>query len=207
MKRALGLNELYLADLDALAGGPPDVKLYQSLLDEGAVLWLDAGIRTVNECESMLRLGVPRVILGLESLAGVQAMRQVASLAAADRLIFSLDLRSGTVMRAAASDWPDDDPLAIARLAIEASIRRLIVLDVVRVGMGQGVGTMELLTAIKSLAPEVELVAGGGIACWQDLHDLEAIGVSAALVGSALHDGRLLIPNGKFPHENLEPMA
>ena len=199
MKRSIGSSELYLADLDALAGIQPDLDLYQDLLDEGAELWLDAGLRTAQDCESMLRLDVPRVILGLESLEGVQELRCAASLAEADRLVFSLDLRAGKVMRSASSDWPDDDPLAIASLAIEAGIRRLIVLDVGRVGMGQGVGTLDLLAAIKSHAPEVELVAGGGISCWQELHDLEAIGVSAALVGSALHDGRLLIPGGDIP--------
>ena len=41
----LGLNELYLADLDAIAGKRPDGRLYADLGEQGLSLWIDAGIK------------------------------------------------------------------------------------------------------------------------------------------------------------------
>src|SRR5262245_26017684 len=39
------LSELYLADLDAIAGREPAWPLYTALREEGFRLWLDAGVR------------------------------------------------------------------------------------------------------------------------------------------------------------------
>jgi phosphoribosylformimino-5-aminoimidazole carboxamide ribotide isomerase len=67
----------------------------------------------------------------------------------------------------------------------------MIVLDLAQVGMGQGVGTEPLCRALRSLAPELEIIAGGGVRSLADLRSLAAAGCNAALVASALHDGRL----------------
>ena len=70
-------------------------------------------------------------------------------------------------------------------------MRSMIVLDLARVGTGQGVGTLSLCRQLRALWPEINLVAGGGVRNLADLHDLQESGCHAALVASALHDGRL----------------
>src|SRR5687768_9398875 len=40
-----GLDTLYLADLDAIAGGPPACALFEELGAAGHTLWVDAGVR------------------------------------------------------------------------------------------------------------------------------------------------------------------
>jgi phosphoribosylformimino-5-aminoimidazole carboxamide ribotide isomerase len=67
----------------------------------------------------------------------------------------------------------------------------MIVLDLAQVGMGQGVGTQCLCRTLRCLAPELQIVAGGGVRGPDDLDSLERAGCDAALVASALHDGRL----------------
>ena len=44
-----GLDEIYVADLDAIAGQPPAISLFRALQEGGFRLWVDAGIRTVEE--------------------------------------------------------------------------------------------------------------------------------------------------------------
>src|SRR5436190_11036951 len=41
------LTELYVADLDAIEGAPPAVRVYTALRSEGFRVWIDAGVRSV----------------------------------------------------------------------------------------------------------------------------------------------------------------
>jgi phosphoribosylformimino-5-aminoimidazole carboxamide ribotide isomerase len=79
----------------------------------------------------------------------------------------------------------------IANEAVKAGVRRLIVLDLAQVGVGEGVGTESLCRRLHERHPQLEIVAGGGVRDMADLRSLAAAGCSGALVASALHDGRL----------------
>ena len=70
-------------------------------------------------------------------------------------------------------------------------VASLIIIDIARVGTGQGSGTVDTIREIRRLARRVELIAGGGVRNRDDLHRLEDAGADAVLVASALHDGSL----------------
>jgi phosphoribosylformimino-5-aminoimidazole carboxamide ribotide isomerase len=70
-------------------------------------------------------------------------------------------------------------------------IRRLIVLDLAQVGTGQGIATLPLCQQIAARFPDMEIATGGGVSTPGDLADLARAGIDAALVASALHDGRI----------------
>ena len=129
-----------------------------------------------------------RVVLGLETLAGPAAL--LASLALlGDRAVFSLDLRAGQPLTA--TNWGSADPWDLACRAIDMGVRRVLVLDLARVGVGQGTGTEDLCGRLAAAWPAVEISAGGGVRDVGDLVRLRKQGVAAVLVASALHDGRL----------------
>ncbi len=185
----LGLCELYLADLDAIGGAAPAVALYESLRREGFALWVDAGVRDAAMARAVADAGVESVVIGLETLRGpaelVRACRDLA-----ERVVFSLDLRAGVPLGDTAA-WPVRDALGVVSQAVAAGVRRLLALDLTRVGEGAGTGTEELCASVASAHPALEIAAGGGVRGLADLHRLQACGVTAALVASALHDGTL----------------
>jgi phosphoribosylformimino-5-aminoimidazole carboxamide ribotide isomerase len=76
-------------------------------------------------------------------------------------------------------------------VALELEITRLIVLDVAAVGIGEGVPTLDVCRAVRSMAPHAMVVSGGGVRGPDDLAALEDAGCDAALVASALHDGAI----------------
>src|SRR5262249_54513059 len=65
-----GLKELYLADLDAIAGRPPALQTYTSLRKRGFQLWLEPGIKQAPDAEKLAEAGIETIIGGLETLAG-----------------------------------------------------------------------------------------------------------------------------------------
>jgi phosphoribosylformimino-5-aminoimidazole carboxamide ribotide isomerase len=185
----LGLSEIYLADLDAIAGAEPDAALLAALRADGFRLWVDAGVRGPDRARSVAEAGGQSVVVGLETVEGPAALREVVA-ALGERAVFSLDLR-GAEPLGDRDAWDGADAATIAERAIALDVRRLLVLDLARVGHGDGCGTEELCAFLAGKHPAVEVSAGGGVRGPEDLGRLRACGVRAALVASALHDRRL----------------
>ena len=170
--RTMGVREVYLADLDAIEGAAPALAVYRALAAEFR-LWVDAGVRTADD---RARLSGPwRTVVGLETAESPAAIHPGDC--------FSIDLRDGRPL----GRW-GDDVMAIARTAVAAGARTLLVLDLARVGGGGGTGTEALCAALRAAHPGVELLAGGGVRNRDDLKRLAAAGVGAALVGTALRE-------------------
>ncbi len=193
LRDGLGLEGLYLADLDAIAGGPPSVELYRELADLGLELWIDAGLREVRSAGHLLDLALPKLnaVIGLESVSGPDRLASMIERIRPDRTIFSLDLFDGHPRFSLDADWKTDDPIEIADRAISEGVERLILLELTRVGTGRGIGTHRLLTRLRDEYPDVEISVGGGISSIEEIQELRRVGASGVLVGSAIHDGRI----------------
>jgi phosphoribosylformimino-5-aminoimidazole carboxamide ribotide isomerase len=163
------------------------------LQDAGLRLWIDAGLRTHKDrtLKMLIVANVARIVVGLESIATPEDLKRTIARVGPDRVVFSLDLKAGKPLGHAEA-WQTDDPFTIAERAIrQMDVRRLIVLDLARVGMGEGIGTEELCVRLKDAFPEVRLIAGGGLKSAAEVRRLGAIGIDQVLVASALHDGRI----------------
>ncbi len=188
----LGLEDVYVADLDAIAGRSPDLDIIERISALALRVWVDAGLREADDATRLIDSGASVVVAGLETLSGPDALRDLIARTGADRVAFSLDLRGGRPCVETARAWGTDDPRGLAARAIEAGATRMIVLDLSRVGMGGGVGTVRLLECLAADHPAVEVIAGGGVAGQAHLDALPASpGRRRQLVGSALHDGRI----------------
>ncbi|MCE9544922.1 MAG: hisA/hisF family protein [Planctomycetia bacterium] len=191
----LGLTTFYVADLDAIAGALPDANSYRELLQAGATLWIDAGLTDRVSAARLLALladeaGVTGVVAGLESLAGPIALAEIVAAIGPERTIFSLDLLHGEP-RTAAPEWQGRGAEGFVAEAVAAGVRRVIVLDVTAVGVDQGCPTLDLCRRLRAAYPEIELTTGGGVRGPDDLRTIATAGCNAALVATALHDGRI----------------
>jgi phosphoribosylformimino-5-aminoimidazole carboxamide ribotide isomerase len=185
----LGCTELYLADLDAIGGSDPAWRLYELLRRAGCSLWVDAGVREATQAIALSAAGVETVVIGLETIRGPAALAHACA-NLGSRVIFSLDLKGGVPV-GDCSAWGASDARAIAAQVVTLGVRRLLVLDLLRVGEGGGIGTEALCATLIADHPGVEVAAGGGVRGLADLFRLRDCGVGAALVASALHDGTL----------------
>jgi len=184
------VTEIYVADLDAIQFDQPNAAAIEILKSDGFQLWIDLGLRGENDPKLDLLDGAG-VVVGLESAHGPDALQRIVARVGAQRVVFSLDLKNGQAL-GRVDRWTSDDPWLIARHAIESlGIRRMIVLDLAKVGVGEGVGTEDLCVRVKQAYPEVQLTAGGGVRGIEDVRRLMAMGIDRVLVASALHDGRI----------------
>jgi phosphoribosylformimino-5-aminoimidazole carboxamide ribotide isomerase len=185
MYRALGIDELYVADLDAIAGGAEQDQTIRRLAATGARLWVDAGVATPAHARRVLDRGAACVVVGLETLTSFAALREIVSATAPHRVAFSLDLRDGRPITTgdSMSDLSID---AITGLATGAGATSIIVLDLARVGSGLGLD-LRTLEIARRAAPGVSLLAGGGVRDENDLRGVASAGCDGVLMATALH--------------------
>ena len=190
----LGFRELYVADLDAIAGMQPAWELYRELAGLGLRLIVDAGVRdltTAGAVRCAAGSGAV-VVLGLETVPGPAFIAQVVATIGAESIWFSLDLRHGRPL-GNPSVWSTTSPEGIAREVAALGVTKFVVLELTRVGARGGTGTAELCgRLLRDLPRPIELFAGGGIRDAADVRELEEVGVSGVLVATALHDGSAL---------------
>lgn len=190
-----GATTCYVADLDAIERDRWQIETWKAISRAGMRLWLDAGLgepelhgQAWGTCRK--RRIDAEYIVGLESLAmdGWSLSRIVPLIRVP--LIFSLDMKEGRPLTKY-SHWQSLEPIEIAARVVETGIQRMIVLDLADVGTGGGTRTLDLCRELKAKHPQIELIAGGGVRNLDDLKRIADAGCSAALVASALHDGRL----------------
>ncbi len=188
LRSTFGLTELYLADLDAIVDAKPNTTVWSELVARGWRLLVDAGIDSVAAAQQVIAIGATPIV-GLESCGDPALLGEIIAACGTGNVIFSLDLVAGRP-KTTSPLWPDD-PLEIATRAVELGVSRLLVLDLAGVGMAAGIRGLELVTAIHTRWPELELITGGGVRSVADLESLARIGVAGVLVASALHNGQL----------------
>jgi phosphoribosylformimino-5-aminoimidazole carboxamide ribotide isomerase len=188
VRDALGLDELYVADLDAIAGGSADWETIAALAREARAM-VDAGVTSVAQAERLLELGAARVVVGTETLADERALERLQSALPDAPLVVSLDLRDGRVLSPQPALERLRAPEALERLA-HSGVREAIVLDLARVGSGAG-PDVALVHELGDRVPELELLAGGGVRDVADLQALADAGAAGALVATALHRGAI----------------
>jgi phosphoribosylformimino-5-aminoimidazole carboxamide ribotide isomerase len=190
-----GFDTVYVADLDAIVQGRPDVRAWSEIAGAGLRLWLDAGIGNASYAwrivdQIVLAEIEVRLVVGLESLESEKDFFSIGEMHGFVPPIFSLDLHGGQpLVRNPA--WKELTPLEIAMAAKSMEARDLIVLDLADVGVGGGTRTLNLCRQIAAVSRTQTLIAGGGVRGVGDLQALAEAGCKGALVASALHDRRL----------------
>ncbi|MEZ6092018.1 MAG: HisA/HisF-related TIM barrel protein [Pirellulaceae bacterium] len=185
MYLATGVAGLYVADLDAITLGRPNLSVLHSLVELNAPLWLDAGIAELSGLESKY---LSRVV-GTESL---NSFRELQDLADAWRIetssiVVSIDLRGECVL-AKSRTLMDQTHLQVASEAVELGFERFIVLDLSAVGTSDGVKTASICNGLSKKFPSIEIATGGGVRSTVDIQALRKQGCRYVLVGTALHN-------------------
>ncbi|KPV63459.1 MAG: Imidazole glycerol phosphate synthase subunit HisF [Candidatus Bathyarchaeota archaeon BA2] len=187
--KSFGFDELYIADLDAILGRYVNLALYKQIKTKTSLnLMVDAGVTDLEKAKGVLKSGVSRIIIGTETLDNLDFVKRAIRLFGEDRVIVSLDLKEGKVMSISEA-IRSMDPTSLVKTLEGMGATRMIILDLARVGTGRGVN----LIAVKKILQEakVEVLAGGGISNIRDLEELKDVGVSGALIATALHTGKI----------------
>jgi phosphoribosylformimino-5-aminoimidazole carboxamide ribotide isomerase len=190
----LGLNELYIADLNAIQGAP--LTSHQEIISELASktrmkILLDAGASDIEGAQTLLDLGVCKAVIGAETLKTRDDLVKIPDGVNPEYLVFSLDMRAGKILSCCA-ELASMPVLEILEELQSAGWKEVILLDLDRVGSGEG-APPSLAIKARTNFPELNLLLGGGIARTEELIELKRFGVEGVLLATALHNGAITI--------------
>jgi len=187
--KALGFGELYVADLDAITGGQTDFSLFKRIADKtGLDLMVDAGITDLEKAEEVLKSHVSKVIIGTETLPSPGFVAEAVESFGSEKIIVSLDLMGDRILSGFELGRLAE-PMTSLRELEERGVSQIIVLDLAKVGSGEGVNMAFLREVLGNIKAKV--LVGGGVRDVKDLVELQDLGVFGVLVATALHAGKI----------------
>jgi phosphoribosylformimino-5-aminoimidazole carboxamide ribotide isomerase len=193
--RALGFSELYIADLDAIIDCRETFsEIEQIAAQTGLSLLVDAGVTGIERANRLMGSGVAKLIIGTETLQSKTFVEIAVKQFGSGHVVVSLDLKDGKVLTQPTFTGPKE-PMKLLKEFEAMGVKQVIVLDLSRVGSGEGVDTNFLKTTIAETGMEVYV--GGGVRDIRDLVGLRSIGVSGALIATSLHSGKIAVADLK----------
>jgi len=187
--KALGFSELYIADLDAIMTDHPNFPILKQIADKtGLSLMVDAGVADLGRAEKLLRSNVSKVVIGTETLSSISFVGEAVRFLGKERVVVSLDLK-GEKLISRFELGKFSNPLDFLQELQEIGVNQVIMLDLDRVGGGEGVNMPLLKGMLKNR--KVKVFVGGGVRDIKDLVKMQEIGVFGVLIATALHSGRI----------------
>jgi phosphoribosylformimino-5-aminoimidazole carboxamide ribotide isomerase len=188
----LGLDEIYVADLNAIEDF--ERKTHSGLIErlssrEKFRVLLDAGISDAREAWQCIDTGISKIIIGSETLKNQDALQAIPCSVEPDRLVFSLDCRNGKILTKC-PELAALSPIEALEYLRSSGWREVILLDLARVGSGQGIDRSLIMEARASF-PKQTLLVGGGITGPEELDRLQSLGIGGVLAATALHKGTI----------------
>ncbi len=164
--------------------------MFKHIVDEtGLNLMVDAGVSDLEMANQLLTAGISIVVIGTETLRTKSFVGHAVKVLGSKKVVVSMDFK-GDEMLVRSEFVSCKDPVFLLREFREMGVLRVIILDLNRVGSNEGVRVDFLKMALKE---NMDVYVGGGVRDINDLIELKNLGVSGALVATALHSGKVSI--------------
>lgn len=191
-----GAEWIHMVDLDGAKDGKRvnDRFVIEAAQKLEAKVQIGGGIRTEEDILHYLNNGVSRVIIGSVAVSNPEfAIEMIQKYG--EKIAIGLDAKDGYV---ATHGWLDTSSVTAVELGkrlAEAGAETFIFTDIATDGMLSGPNVL----AVEKLAVETgkSVIASGGVSELADLRALKELvgkGVSGAIVGKAIYEGRFSVP-------------
>lgn len=188
-KEDLGLNKIYIADLNAIEGDGnnlEEIKRIKNRFD--AEIMLDFGIVDEKSIKSELTEFSDQLILGTETLSSLKTVSSLLEEKGKEGVIVSIDMANMDVM---SSIEGIGDPESAVRKIASFGVKKFIFLDLKKVGSMEGPSS-ELKKLIERVSDlDLHLITGGGISSAEEIKLLEEWGIDSLLIATALHKRKI----------------
>ena len=189
-----GAKRLHLVDLDgAFQGEGANISSICSILNNVSIpIQIGGGLRTEEDIDRMLALGVSAVIVGTMAVKHPDVLEKVLKKYTDEQIILGIDARNRKV---SIEGWKESTKIQDVEFALrwkKSGIKRVVFTDISRDGMLSGPN----LAALREMAEHtgLKIVASGGISSMDDLEQLKTLepnGVDQAISGKAIYEGKI----------------
>ncbi|MCO4636681.1 phosphoribosyl-formimino-5-amino-imidazole- carboxamide-ribotide isomerase [Streptococcus infantarius subsp. infantarius] len=187
-----GIDFIHVVDLDgALDGRATNRDLIAKLKKEsGLGVEVGGGIRTLEQIEDYLAVGIDRVIIGSMAVKNPDFVKAALEKFGSDKIVVGIDAKNGMVATEGWLETSNVDYISLAKAIEKIGVTLFVYTDIDRDGTltGPNFEHYERLVAELTTA---KVIASGGIAEQSDLVKLQEIGVAGTIVGKAYYNGNI----------------
>jgi phosphoribosylformimino-5-aminoimidazole carboxamide ribotide isomerase len=150
---------------------------------------VDSGITKLEMAEKVFDSGVHKVIIGTETLLNLDFVAEAIDTFGSESVVVSIDLIGRKIVSKIKLD-KIREPLDLIFEFQNMGVSQIIILDLAKVGSGEGLNLSFLQEVLKNV--EARVFVGGGVRDLGDLERLRDLHVFGVLIASALHSGKIL---------------
>ena len=189
-----GAEYIHVVDLDGAqhGAGVNQAVIAKMTKAVSIPIQLGGGIRTMEDIEQALSLGVARVILGTVAIESPLLVKEAVEKYGEAKIIVGIDAKDGKV---AIHGWETVSGKDAAEVCLEMKsygIKTINYTDIAQDGMMKGPN----ISATKALIEQtgMDIIASGGVSKIEDLVRVREIGAAGAIIGVALYLGAIDLP-------------
>lgn len=187
---AVGVKRFHLVDLDgAKASQPQNLKTLEAIASQTELeVEFGGGIKSHESLKSALDAGASYVVCGSVAVTNPEQAKDWME-CYKGKIILGIDIKDGVV---ATCGWLEKSQLTADDLlkSYDGLVSEAEITEISRDGTLQGIDA-EFYAGIQKRFPNVRIIASGGVSSLQDLEMLKDVGISAAIVGKAIYEGRI----------------
>ena len=177
-----GASLIHMVDLDAAKDGShANYGVVEQVIREtGATVELGGGIRSMQDVETVLALGVSRVIIGSAAVRHPEFVAEAVK-KYGDKIVVGIDAKSETVRTDGWLDDSGENYIAFAERMESYGVKNIIFTDIDKDGMLAG-PNFDQLAALRA-SVSCEIIASGGVSTLEDIAGLNNLGIDGAIAG------------------------
>ena len=187
-----GIAFIHVVDLDGARDGKATNRDLIAALKVATGLGVEVGggIRTLEQIQDYLNVGIDRVIIGSMAGKNPSFVQEAIDRFGAEKIVVGIDAKDGYVATEGWLETSNVDFFSLAKEMEKMGVQLFVYTDVDRDGTltGPNFAHYEQLVAELTTA---KVIASGGIAQLSDLTRLAEIGVAGTIVGKAYYNGNI----------------
>ncbi|MEM6819623.1 MAG: 1-(5-phosphoribosyl)-5-[(5-phosphoribosylamino)methylideneamino]imidazole-4-carboxamide isomerase [Pseudomonadota bacterium] len=194
---SLELKKLHVVDLDgALDGVPRNADVLKRVIEAtGAEVQVGGGLRELSHVEALFDAGVTRIVIGSLAVTQPSLVAGWFEKFGTDRIVLAIDVRISDEGDAnvATHGWTETHAMTLQRLIekyLPVGLKHVLCTDISRDGAMTG-PSVALYQELVQDYPMLAVQASGGVSDLDDLVALRSTGVSGAITGRALLEGKI----------------
>ncbi|MEO9210185.1 MAG: HisA/HisF-related TIM barrel protein, partial [Ginsengibacter sp.] len=148
------------------------------------------GIKSTEDVKSVFDAGASMVNVGSVTIKNPDLWNQWVVDFGADKFLPGADVLNKKIK---IHGWKEETGIEVfdfIKAMMNKGIKEIFCTDISKDGMLQG-PSIKLYQEILGHFPTLDLIASGGISCYDDLVVLKGIGCSGAIVGKAIYENRI----------------
>lgn len=189
---ASNFNRIHIVDLMGSKSGSISVEniLKDIKTETNVTVQFGGGIRSIEDVDKLLDLGVDQIIIGSLSVNKFQTLEKMVDKHSPENFIIAADVKDEQIT---IKGWTENSGISVYEHINNCrtlGIQDYLCTDITKDGLLEG-PSFELYKDILNNISGINLIASGGVSSIEDIEKLSQIGINSVVVGKAFYEGKI----------------